>query len=359
MPQDGLDAGASAETAGGLRVSRGPAVASVLLSVGVLAGIAFATYDPAAFALFALDLRPAWLVAAAATVVARVGFGAWRLRHFSDGQIGWWAGVRDQIAWDFFAYVTPSTVGGGPFAAVFIARDRQLPLGQATSVILFSMLVDQILFALTVLVLWVAAIWLDVFPASLGTLGTGALAAFLGGYMVWVAVLAYGTLLRPDRLARVVGGVFGWRLLRRFQERAVQAMDDMQERSRALRSKPAGFYLAGATISLVPWLCRYALAVFVIGSVVPDPDALLIFARSAAMQLGALAVPTPGGAGGVEGLYVLFLGPPLQPKALVAPTLLVWRLLSFYAFLAAGAVIVARHLRQRAAPAPSLAPAHD
>ena len=327
---------------------------SVVLSLAVLVGIGVWTYDPAALAAFARDVRPEWLALALATVVGRVVFGAWRLRHFSGGQIGWRDGAKDQVVWDFFAYVTPSTVGGGPILPVFIARDRQLPLGEATSVVLFAMLVDQLWFAATVPTLWVSAHWLDVFPASLGALGTGALAAFLGGYLVWVVALAYGTLVRPDRLAAVVGWTFGLPLLRRWHDKAVRTMGEMEGRSRALRSQPARFYVKGAAISLVPWVCRYLLAVCVLASVVPHLDAVLVFARSAAMQLGALAVPTPGGAGGVEALYVLFLGPPLQPQALVAPTLLVWRLLSFYAFIAAGAGLVARHLRQRPA-----ARAHD
>jgi hypothetical protein len=39
-----------------------------------------------------------------------------------------------------------------------------------------------------------------------------------------------------------------------------------------------------------------------------------------------------------------------MPAPLVAPTLLVWRLLSFYVFIAAGLAIVAHHVRGRRAP---------
>ena len=323
-------------------VSLRPLVGSLLLSLGVLAAIGYWTFDPTAFGAFARDLNLGLLVAAGGTVAGRVVFGAWRLRHFSGGRIGWADGIRDQIVWDFFAYVTPSTVGGGPFAIAFIARDRQLPTGEATSVVLLAMLVDQVWFALTIPVLLLATLWLDVFPDALGRAGAGALTLFFAGYLIWVLALAYGTLLRPDRLAHAVGWVFRLRLLRRFQEQAARAMDEMQGRSRALRSERVGFFVSGFAITLVPWVCRYLLAVFVLWSVVPDLDALLAFVRSAAMQLGALAVPTPGGAGGVEALYLLFLGPPLQPQALVAPTLVVWRVLSYYVFLAAGSVLVAQ-----------------
>ena len=321
---------------------------SVALSVAVMAVVGYVTFDPGAFGELARHLNPWLLAVAAATVVLRVAFGAWRLRHYSGGRLGVRGSVRAQIVWDFFAYVTPSTVGGGPIMPVFLARDRQLSLGEATSVILFSMLVDQICFALTIPALLIAATQIDVFPQALGTAGTAALGLLFCGYLAWVVLLAYGTLVRPDRLARLVGGVFQVKPLRRFRTGALRAMAETADRSRALRARSAGFHLKGFAITLVPWLCRYALAVFVIWSVVPGVDAGLAFARAAALQVGALAVPTPGGSGGVEGLYVLFLGP-LMPKSLVAPTLLVWRLMSFYVFLAVGFVLVARHMRRRAA----------
>lgn len=334
------------------RPSLRPFAWSLALSAAAFGAIGYATFDPGAFRPFLADLRPWALAAAALTVVARVGFGAWRLRIVSDGRIGVRTGVRDQIVWDFFAYVTPSAVGGGPFLIAYLARDRQLPLGEAASVVLFAMLVDQVWFALTVPALLVAAVWLDVFPQALGTAGTAVLLAFFAGYLAWVALLAYGTLWRPDRLARGVDAVFRLRPLRRFAGRAREATAGMEGQARTLRRRSGSFYAAAFAVSLVPWLCRYGLAVFVVAAVYPAVDRVLVFARSAALQLGSLAVPTPGGAGGVEGLYALFLGPPLVPAPLVAPTLLVWRLLSFYVFVGAGAVLVARHLGRPAPPRP-------
>ncbi len=350
MPPDDAPTDARAEADGtAARVSLRPIVWSVLLGVAVLAVIGHFTFDEAAFAAAVRGASVWGLVAAVATVVVRVWFGGLRLRHFSGGQISAGDSIRDQIVWDFFAYVTPSTVGGGPFLTVFMAREGQLPAGEATSVVLFAMLVDQITFALTIPILLALAPVLDVFPEALGTGGAWALGLFFAGYMVWVFLLGYGTLVRPDRLARGVRWLFNLRWLRRFSGRAEAATAGMEERARSLRSQPAGFYLKGFAISAVPWICRYLLAVFVIGSVFPAVDGLLVFLRSAALTLGATAVLTPGGSGGVEGLYVLFLGP-LMPAALVAPTLLVWRVMSFYAFLAAGAAIVARHLRPASVP---------
>ena len=59
------------------------------------------------------------------------------------------------------------------------------------------------------------------------------------------------------------------------------------------------------------------------------------------MTVSSFIIPTPGGAGGIEGLYVLFLGP-MMPTALVAPTLFMWRFFGYYIFVAMGAFLFYR-----------------
>jgi len=70
-------------------------------------------------------------------------------------------------------------------------------------------------------------------------------------------------------------------------------------------------------------------------------------------------MPTPGGSGGIEGLYALFVGP-LIPASLVVPTLLTWRLLSYYLFIAFGAYLFMHQMRNssppNSAPSPAASP---
>ena len=62
-------------------------------------------------------------------------------------------------------------------------------------------------------------------------------------------------------------------------------------------------------------------------------------------MLGAVVLPTPGGAGGIEGLYALMLGP-LFPEALLAPTLLTWRLMGYYIFIALGVYLTVHQVHK-------------
>ena len=339
------------------RISLGSILWPLALSLAVLAVIGYRTFDPATFGVLARQLDPWLLLAAVGTVVTRVGFGALRLNVLSHGLLSVRQAVRTQFAWDFFGAVTPTSVGGGPFVVAFMSKDQGVPLGDATSLIIFSTLLEMLWHATLVpVLLWLSA-RLDIFPAALGTVGFGAMLAAFALYLAYVVVLAYSTLVDPRLLAVIVGTVFRVPWLRRFRPRALRVMVGMRERAHVLRAESVAFYVKGFCLSVVPWISRYLLPVFVIWSVYPALDKRLAFLRSVALQLAALFLPTPGGAGAIEGLYVLFFGPPLQPQPLVAPTLLVWRLLLYYLFVFVGVFISIQYVQRSVRPSATRAAA--
>ena len=312
----------------------------LFLSLSVLVVISYYTFDLGTFKQLLQQLNPWFLLAAVGTVVTRVAFGALRLNYLSHGLLNFRESVRSQLAWDFFGAVTPSSVGGGPFIAVFVSRDRNISLGESTSIILFSTLLEMLWQAFLIPTIVVLSFYFDVFPAAMGTVG---FSAMMTAFLIYV----YSTLINPRFLAVLVGTAFKLPFLRRFRTRALRTMGEMRSRSELLRSETPMYYVKGFLISLVPWLSRYALPMFLIWSVYPAVDKLLVFLRAAALQLGALFMPTPGGAGAVEGLYLLFFGPPIMPQSLVAPTLLVWRLLSYYLFIFVGIYITIQFVQRK------------
>lgn len=329
-----------------VRLPVGWIVASVLLSAAVFVAVTHFTFDWAALRQFPWHARPWLLAPALGCVVLRVFFGGYRLRYFSTGRLSFRACIRSQIAWDFFSYITPSTIGGGPLVSAFIARDQHLPLGEATSIILFSMLVDQIWFALTIPIILFLTPFVEIIPESAGSIASWSFALFLIGFLAWVLFFGYVTLVRPEAIEKLTDWIFRLPGLRRYRERARIVSNDFRRRANTLRSQSFSFYLRGLGVTALPWLLRYVLILLVIWTVYPSANGLLVFLRAVALNLSVLALPTPGGAGGAEGLYALFFGPPLLPSALVAPTLLVWRLLSYYLFIVAGLFIVANRTRK-------------
>ena len=321
----------------------------VTLSLVVLSIVAYFTVEPTTL----VDLRRTrWGLLALAPVVLslRVALGAWRLLYFSRGQLRFAGAIRAQLAWDFFSIITPSTVGGGPVAPAYIARDSRIAVGDATALILFAILLDQIWFSISIVIVIISSLHVNLIPDSLGTIGTITFVLYGAGYMLWTLLFAYATFFRPQLLAAVIARIFSLPVLRRAKGRALRVMVNLLNRARVLRHQPPLFYVKGLLLTVLGWLCRYGLIVIILASMHTELDYLLATLRTVTMMLGALVLPTPGGAGGVEALFALILGP-MMPQSVVAPALLIWRLLAYYAFLVAGAFLTAHQVIRNASGA--------
>ncbi len=317
---------------------------STLLSVGVLVVISYHTFELSEFTDFVNGVNPVFFGAALATLVARVFFGGWRISYLSHGRLTMAAGIRAQLAWDFFSNVSPSAIGGGPFAAIYVARDQRIKVGEATALMLMAILMDQVFFAVTIPALLLAMPFVPVFPPKLGPVGTTALVSLFLGLLAWVVVFGYAVLFRPELLQRLLDALFRLRWLRRFRERIAAEAAQFAHYAKDLRRQSPTFFANGFLLTLASWMSRYLLPLFIMWSVYPDFDKTLMLLRTAAMSVGASLLPTPGGSGGIEWLYLLFIGPPLVPAALVAPTLLVWRVLGYYLFLGLGVLLTMEHM---------------
>ncbi len=307
----------------------------VLLSLGVLAVITYFTYEPGIFRYIYERLNPYLLAAAVGMVVVRVLTGAYRLRFISHGHLSFVSAVKGQLVWEFFSAVTPTVVGGAPVAAVYIASVQGITVGETTAFMLLSMLLDQLWFALSIPLLLVGSLYVDVYPQAIGVIGRSMLTLFFIGLLCWIVLFAYATLIKPELLQKLILRIFRIRILQRFRERIQIEMELLRSRAAFLRTQPLTFFLKGFVLSVANWMSRYLALLFLVWSVYPELPRLQFFLRTIAMMLTALVMPTPGGAGGVEGLYALFLGP-LMPRGLVGPTLLMWRLLTYYTFIAIG-----------------------
>ena len=330
----------------------------VAISLGALGIVFWGTYHPGAFTLVARHFRPDIFALAVAGLGLQFLAGGLRLRHVSGGVLTPRAGVRGQITWDFMSTLAPPAVGGAPFAALFVSRENRLPYGQVSAVMLFTMLMDQLWFAIAIVGMYVAAVWLPVFPTSLGAAGVGTVALYLGGLLVYISFFAYATLVRPELIETVAGYVVRLPFLRRFEPTVRRETRRLGQQARRLRHKPLRFYLVGVGYTALYWTARYGILLMVALSFVADvPEdaehfpqygtfrATLYVIRSAGLWLAGLVMPTPGGAGGIEALAVLYLGP-LLPSGFIGPVLIVWRMLTYHLVLGIGLVVAGHVLKQ-------------
>ncbi len=322
------------------------------LGIGSLLVVGYFTYHKGGFVKFFKQVDPLIMSGAFAMLVLRVVMGGWRISFISRHALGFKAGIRSQLAWDFASNISPSFVGGAPLTAYYIARESRVPpnkpiaIGDVSAVMSYVMLLDQVWFALSVPVLLIGTWFMDVIPASAGLLGTWTIVAYLIILMAYTGLFAYATLYRPDVLGRVAEKVLRLPFLRRFKDKVMGEMKEFELRAAVLRRQKSDFFLRGFLLTTGTWIARFGLVVFIIWSFVPDVDLLLLTMRSIAMAMGSLIMPTPGGAGGLEGLYALFFGDLLPDSSLLAPSLLTWRILGYYIFLIFGISLSTRHLQR-------------
>ncbi|PAP74693.1 hypothetical protein B1759_17240 [Rubrivirga sp. SAORIC476] len=326
------------------RVRKRDLVLPVALSLAAVGVVLWATYEPGAFAKVRGTFNPWYLLGAVGAVALQITAGGLRLRYVSRGLIGSAAGIRAQLTWDFMSAVTPSAMGGAPFAAFFIAKENGLAYGQVTAVMLFTMIMDQIWFTLLIVTLYVSAIWLPVFPTTLGAAGIGTVAVYLAAMLCYFAFFAYATLFRPELLEWLAGKVVRLKWLRRFEEPVRRETRKLRNQAKILRAQSLGFYLIGAVYTLLYWAGRYGVVLLVALSFWRDFRHVLFVMRTAGLWLAGLAMPTPGGSGGIEALYVLYLSP-LLPAGYGGPALLVWRALAYYGVLAMGLYVAGGAVR--------------
>jgi uncharacterized protein (TIRG00374 family) len=312
-----------------------------LIAVGISIWL---TYEPGSFETIRASLRPGFLLLAAMAICGQVAMAGMRIRYVSRGRLTYRRAVRAELTWEFMSGITPSAIGGAPGTGLFVARDNRMSIGEATAMMLYLMLADQAWFVLIVPTILFAATMLPVFPESMGAVGTGTMTLYLLGLMSWAAFFAYATLFRPQVLTSVAHWVVRRRPLRRFEARVSNELVRLRRQSRVLRGRSPTYFLGAVALSACVWTCRYLVVLFVALSVAPGLNVVQVLLRAGSIWLSALVLPTPGGAGGMEGLFVLFMGP-LLPAGFVGPTLLTWRLMSYYTLVAIGFGVAGSTLR--------------
>jgi uncharacterized protein (TIRG00374 family) len=315
------------------------------LSLVAIAISIWLTYEPGAFATVTHALRPGFLALAVVALIGQVSFAGVRIRYVSRGRVPFPKAIRAELTWEFLSGITPSAIGGGPMTGLFIARENRLSIGEATAMMLYLMLADQAWFVILIPTILFAATQLPIFPTAVGTVGAGTITLYLLGLMGWAAFFAYATLIRPQVLSSVARWVVRFRPLRRFEHRVGEELVRLQRQSRILRGRSPVFFMGAVSLSACVWTCRYLVLLFVAWSVVPGLEVLTFMLRAAALWLSALILPTPGGSGGIEALYLLYLGP-LLPPGFAGPTLLTWRLLAYYMVLAIGFGVAGATLKE-------------
>lgn len=284
-----------------------------------------------------------WILAALLCMAGRDFGYVVRMRVLSGGQLSWRSAFRVIMLWEFTSAVTPSSVGGTSVALMYVHKEG-LSVGRSSSIVMTTSLLDEIYFVVMfpLLVVFVGPSALFDIPDSPGwTQGIAAVA--LIGYcikFVWVLTLGYGLFFNPRGLSKLIFRLFHLPLLRRWKRGAAKAASDIIISSAEMKLKRPRFWFNALLSTFLSWTSRYWVVNCLFLAFFAMNEHFLVFARQLVMWIALLVSPTPGGSGIAEFMFDKFLGDFIPIAGLSVALALLWRLVSYYPYLAIGALVV-------------------
>ena len=118
--------------------------------------------------------------------------------------------------------------------------------------------------------------------------------------------------------------------------------------SKALRSKDYRFWLKAFGATSLSWISRFLVvnAIFFGFLATDDPMQWVKFSREFVIWVILMVSPTPGGSGLGEWLFSNYYGDLVPTAAMALVMAIIWRLLTYYLYLLAGACIVPGWLKR-------------
>ena len=113
-----------------------------------------------------------------------------------------------------------------------------------------------------------------------------------------------------------------------------------------------GFWLKAGSSTFLSWSSRYLVANALIMAFFSVSDQFLLFARQLVMWIMMLIMPTPGGSGFAEYVFStycrdLIVVPPAMQLGAATLIALLWRGVTYYPYLAIGAIIFPRWIKRK------------
>ncbi len=315
---------------------------SLILSAGTLGVLIYISYDPDSFRYLQWKRMHGFTIAAL-VMVLRLWFNAARIRLLSNNRLSWAAAWRVSVTWDFASSVTPSTIGGGPVASIAMTREN-LNFGEASAIVLYCIMLEQIFLLIVIPFIMIVAIFVSVVPDTAGLLGEGVMLAIYIALLLYAFILSYSVLIRPSFLKNAVSFIFSLPFLRKYKSSMEAEAENLETYAIKLREKPRKFIVKAFLWSTLYWLTKISIIAIVVLSMLPA-DPFITFIRSAAMTLAGMFIPTPGGSGGQEGLFYLFMDPLMGRPGFTALAVFMWRLISFYIVIAVGMMVMSWYMR--------------
>lgn len=315
-----------------------------------------------------------WFLGALLMILSRdIGYVI-RLRILSDKKLSIMQAIRITLLWEFASAVTPSAIGGTSVALLFLYKEG-LSIGKGSAIVLATFFLDELYFIIMFpLTIWLGG-WEQLFELTPGDTASifhnkyfyFAIAGY-GVKLTIISLVGYGLFINPKAIKKLVVTLFKLPFLKRWREKAVDAGDEIIRASEELSHRSFTFWAKSFAATFFSWSARYWVVNCLILSLMLGMNGniderifsvaehLHIFARQLIMWIMMMVMPTPGGSGFSEVVFLEYMDL-FIPAGFTSLMAVIWRFISYYPYLFIGAVILPGWIRKsfskrETAPAP-------
>lgn len=340
------------EVLNSIRISR--IIIPVLIGIAAVFYMLLRQFDPKEFATIDWTSHTwFWISITIVLLIIRHIAYATRLRILSEGVFSWKKCIELIFIWEFSSAVSPTSVGGSA-VAFFVLAQEKLSTAKTATIVLYTIVLDSIFFIGTLPLLYACFGNTMIRPnvTSLSDIG-GWGYYFLIAYIVMAtygSIFYYGLFINPVQLKRFLVGFTRIKWLRKYRAKAIALGDDMMVASKALKQHDYKFHIQAFLATATAWSCRFLLLnCLIIAFIHTIPTdfwtQFQLYARLETMFVIIAFSPTPGGAGFVEILFGGFLSDYVANPTYATVISTIWRLLTYYSYLLAGAIIIPNWIR--------------
>jgi uncharacterized protein (TIRG00374 family) len=263
------------------------------------------------------------------------------ITSFIYGRITFKHAMKLSIIGQFYSAITPASTGGQPAQVLYMKRDG-VPVGQATCIISIKFLgFETGLCSFYILGVIIQGGFLYTQRPDIFWLTTA-------GFLMNAAAIffIFMAMIRTEGLrkfiSRIISGLSKIRIVKK-KEKALAAAEktigDFREAVGYIRNN-RGKMLTVYLISLLHHLCMFSVSFFIYEAFgLSEHTWMELMTLQALLYVAVSFIPTPGGTIVSEGGFYLFFSM-YFPKDLVFVSLVLWRLITYYAHIVAGAGLI-------------------
>ncbi len=316
---------------------------SILISIISIIFVLIFTFDKTTIEIVR-KIQPGYVIAA--LVIHLFSFYIWGLRIKSMAsalghEIDLKTSIEMVISGTFVAALTPSSIGGEPLR-IHLLRQKNMPVGQATAVILGERVLDALLILLAV-------------PFSLyflhGILSDSRLdtVIILGEVLsiVVFALMIYAT-VKPGFIKFTINCLMRWigrlggkkteQKLHKLSESIDREIDEFHSSINIFLTEGRKGLYYGLIFTVIYWIVEFSSLPITLMGLNQPPSVLISFAVQVLLMI-IIVMPLTPGASGVAELAAISLFSIFVPANILGITVAAWRTFTFYTNIIAGGFV--------------------